>query len=263
MVLLNIIMIVIENWICIVVLIGRYAHGSFSDSDISISDWEMRQMKQLEKKLNLILNSPVESQFGETQKLDVAKRRPLKSKLIEGFFGDHRRPTARNNKKSLTLHHNENTNFVKNPSKMVFGTEKECESVNDGRPCVCLMTDFLDSVCQHLEESAIKPMDENMTMAFECPSYKPVSAAFVISPDSTTSEVTKSAAVVVEKMNVQIFKKKAKINYRGIKDTVVTATWKRVNFDNIINYQIEKPKNGRYRIIIKKNMYIELYSIKY
>lgn len=249
MVLLNALVLVVESWICLAMPIGRYAHGPFTDIDGSISDWEMRQMGQLNRKLNAILGLP-----DETQKVDVANKRSLKSKLIKGFFGDHGRPAGNNSRKSLTVRRNESTDYVKKPDRTVFGVESECESANYGRPCVCLMADFLDSVCQQLEESATKPTDKNMVTVFECPSYKPVTAAFVIYPDLATSAVTKSAAAVVEKSDVQVFKNKAKKNKHDVKETAVTATWRRVDFDNVINYQDENPKTGRYTVILLRNI---------
>lgn len=135
----------------------------------------------------------------------------------------------------------------------IFNAENDCMSANNGRPCVCYMTDFLDSLNRRLDETA----DENDTtvavVSFACPSYKVVPSAFVVSPSPvvvTTAVTTAVTAAVTATtladeattvfLSVQSSKETDK--YETGTDTV--PVWKEVDFDYVLNYRLEKSKDG-------------------
>lgn len=236
MVLLVAFVIIFQFWTFLTASIGRCASGLPIHCDGGgLSDAEI--IKQLDRGMNAILSSSAGSLSGDAQKVvDAAKRRSLKSKMIEGFFGNYHSRSADNNKNKSSQEYYENVTVkrVENPDRTNFAAENECESVNHGRPCVCSMADFLDSICQQMDESA--------TVFGECASYKPVMAAFIFSPDA--SPKVNLPTTVAEK-SVRIFKKNVKGNNHGTNETAIAVAWKPINFDNIINYRVEKPKDGR------------------
>lgn len=184
-------------------------------------------------------------------------------KSIEGFFGRHRQ--GQNSKKMQTNGHRRNqtkynssireteknetevledpiTVTANNPTKTVFGTENECVSANDGRPCVCYMADFMDLVCRRLDEEVVNPNDDNTDKMFACPSYKVVPTEFVISSSMATVKVPMTSATTMAHVLGQCTEE-----YNFDK---VGPAWKQVDFNKIINYQLEKPKDGKITIMI-------------
>lgn len=72
---------------------------------------------------------------------------------------------------------------VVNPEQMVFDEERECVAANDGRPCVCRMTDLLErSVAAAAEATA-----DDGRVTVTCPSYRTVPATFIVDSMATDS----------------------------------------------------------------------------
>jgi len=91
--------------------------------------------------------------------------------IVNGIFGtrDRRRPEY---KKTSVTGHRHVTNRPKDEQnatvndgvptattaissdRVVFGIEDECVSANNGRPCMCHMTDFLKSIRKRLDKTA-------------------------------------------------------------------------------------------------------------
>ncbi|VVC27685.1 Tyrosine-protein kinase ephrin type A/B receptor-like [Cinara cedri] len=97
----------------------------------------------------------------------------------------------------------------------VFGDEQECESANDGRPCLCYTPDFFDSVGRLLDEA---------TATFACRSYKAVASVFVVSPSSRAGTTT----AVVSAQSPE-----------GTDETATGEAWNEVDFDRVANYRLE------------------------
>jgi len=121
----------------------------------------------------------------------------------------------------------------------IFGTENECVSANNGRLCVCYMTDFLDSIAERLDETAA----ENQTVvatAFRCPSYKSVSASFVVSltVDTTITPIDKTT------MTVNVLGQNVLTNDIDNRTADVTVR-REVDFNYVVNYELETSKNSK------------------
>ncbi|CAI6363056.1 unnamed protein product [Macrosiphum euphorbiae] len=142
-------------------------------------------------------------------------------------------------------------------ARILFGTENECVSTNPGRACVCYMTDFLDLICQRLDEAAVSgDDDEDETAALRCRSFKPVPEAFVIYPGTAaggdvTSTDTADAAVVPthDSADVMVERNDGKRGGRGrggVGDKkAVAPTGKEIDFDKVVSYQLEKSSDGK------------------
>jgi len=136
-------------------------------------------------------------------------------------------------------------------ARILFGTEDECVSTNPGRACVCYMTDYLDLICQRLDEAAVGGDDDDDEMApLRCRSFKPVPGAFVIYPttaatgDGTSTATTDSADVRVERNGG----KRGGRGRGGVSDekaVVAAPIRKEIDFDNVVNYQLEKSSDGK------------------
>jgi len=121
------------------------------------------------------------------------------------------------------------------------------------------MTDFLDLICQHLDEAAVAgDDDEDETAALQCRSFKPVPAAFVIYPGTAaggdgTNMATTDAAVVTahDSADVMVERNGGKSGGRGRggvgdeKAVVTTPMGKEIDFDKVVSYQLEKSTDGK------------------
>lgn len=225
---------------------------------------------------------------------------PWRSQLSGGFFSPHRRPLNKTDKKPVARRRvthlpkdiaagldgaekpknvasddyidvrSPNTQSVKSTAvtrigKIVFGTEDECVSANQGRACVCYMTDFLDLVGQHLIEAAAADNDRDGSdeaAALSCRSFKPVPAAFVVYPATMADGVETTAAATANattngpanvSADVMVERNGGKSGGRGRSGVgddekkVVAATpmWKELEFDNVINYRLKKSSDGK------------------
>lgn len=101
----------------------------------------------------------------------------------------------------------------------VFDVESACVSANDGRPCVCYMADFLDSIGERSEDDAVAAL-------FRCSSYKPVPVAFFV----------RSTAVAGDSTGQKV---SASDGAGG------STTRMEIDFDYVVDYQLETSKNGR------------------
>ncbi|VVC32942.1 Tyrosine-protein kinase ephrin type A/B receptor-like [Cinara cedri] len=120
--------------------------------------------------------------------------------------------------------------------RKVFGDENDCVSASDGRPCVCYMTDFLDSVGQLLDEAKLVRDDTAAAVAaFACPSYKTVPPAFVVYPWPPPSTAT------AVRLSGQISDRK---NKNETADVAAAPSRKKVDFDYVVNYRLEKSKDA-------------------
>lgn len=142
-------------------------------------------------------------------------------------------------------------------ARILFGTENECVSTYPGQACVCYMTDYLDLICQRLDEAAVGGDDDDDEMAsLRCRSFKPVPGAFVIYPTTAgdeTSTATTDAAVVraQDSVDVRVERNGGKSGGRGRggvsdeKAVVAAPVWREIDFDNVVNYQLEKSSDGK------------------
>lgn len=121
----------------------------------------------------------------------------------------------------------------------VFNAEDTCVTANHGRPCVCYMTDFLDSLSQRLVDDAAA---DDRAPAVQCATYKGVPAAFIVSSaaDAAAADnVTAAAANVrASRLTVQ--------NSGGDENEEITAlVRKEVDFDWVVNYHLQASNDGR------------------
>ncbi|XP_022182330.1 uncharacterized protein LOC111042121 isoform X2 [Myzus persicae] len=149
-------------------------------------------------------------------------------------------------------------------ARMLFGTENECVSTNPGRACVCYMTDFLDLICQRLNEAATAGDVDNddETVALPCPSFKPVPVAFVIYPSTATDgggtntastdaavvRVEHSADVIIERRNGSKRRGRGRGGGGDEKAVAPAPVWKEIDFDNVVNYRLEKSSDDHYAV---------------
>ncbi|CAH1736758.1 unnamed protein product [Aphis gossypii] len=151
-------------------------------------------------------------------------------------------------------------------ARILFSTEDECVSANKGRACVCFMTDFLDLIVQRLDETVDDEDDAAAAVPLNCHSFKSVPTAFLVYPvaaagglSGTTASTmaavpaTVSADVVVERnggksgggrgrggVGVHVEKKAA--------DVPAVPSWKEVDFDDVVNYRLEKSSDDHYAV---------------
>ncbi|VVC30856.1 Immunoglobulin-like domain,Tyrosine-protein kinase ephrin type A/B receptor-like,Immunoglobulin-like [Cinara cedri] len=182
------------------------------------------------------------------------------SELIDGFFHVDRRPsdkTQRGGRHRTTVGPNNATRGGKNVDRSdprtataattaatpgpgqnrLFGNENECVSASDGRPCVCYTTDFLDSVTGLLLDEMTLVQDDTAAAVatFACPTYKAVPPAFVVSPPRPPETVETTAAALVPERS-------------GDGNETAAPARKEVDFDYVVNYLLDKPKNDRLRV---------------
>lgn len=121
----------------------------------------------------------------------------------------------------------------------VFDTKDECVLANNGRPCVCYMTEFLESIGKRLNKTSADDQT-SMVTAFRCPFYKQVPAWFVVFPTVNTTETsidnTTTAVNILEQRN---------LTNNGENRTADVPVRKEVDFDYVVNYQLETPKDGK------------------
>ncbi|XP_025190793.1 uncharacterized protein LOC112591252 [Melanaphis sacchari] len=143
-------------------------------------------------------------------------------------------------------------------ARILFGTEDECVSANQGRACVCYMTDFLDLVGQRLDEAD----DDDSTAALSCRSFKPVPTVFVVYPataadgDGTTAAAATNAASAPPNVSADVMvgrnggKSGGGRNRSGVGDGDQKAapTWKEVDFDDVVNYRLNKSSDDYYAV---------------
>ncbi|XP_029346458.1 uncharacterized protein LOC115034267 [Acyrthosiphon pisum] len=143
-------------------------------------------------------------------------------------------------------------------ARILFGTENECVSTNPGRACVCYMTDFLDLICQSLDEAVVAgDDDEDETAALRCRSFKPVPAAFVIFPGTVAGGDGTSTATTVpalDSADVMVERNGGKRGGRGRggvgdeKAVVAAPVGREIDFDKIVSYQLEKSSDDHYAV---------------
>ncbi|CAH1736626.1 unnamed protein product [Aphis gossypii] len=228
---------------------------------------------------------------------------PWQSQLSGGFFSPHRRPVNGIDKKPVArrrvTHRPKDiaadrdgaekpknvtsndyidvgspyTQSVKSTAvtrigRIVFGTEDECVSANQGRACVCYMTDFLDLVGQRLNEVAAAENGgdgNDEAAALSCRSFKPVPTAFVLYPTTAADGVETTATATVNSTttgpanfsaDVMVERNGGKSGGRDRsgagdddkKAVAATPVWKEVDFDNVINYRLEKSSDDHYAV---------------
>lgn len=120
----------------------------------------------------------------------------------------------------------------------VFGTEDVCVSANNGRLCMCYMTDFLNSIGKRLDEMAAEDQTAVAT-AFRCQSYKPVPASFfVFSTANTTITLFNETTTTVNSLGQNVLTNDT--NNR----TADVPVPREVDFNQVINYELETSKDG-------------------
>jgi len=122
--------------------------------------------------------------------------------------------------------------------RAVFSTEDACVSVNNGRTCMCYMTDFLNWIGKRLDEMAAEDQTTVAT-AFRCPSYKPVPTSFAFFPiaNTTVTPINKTTKTV------NILRQNNLTNDIDNKTADVPAL-KEVDFNYVVNYELETSKDG-------------------
>jgi len=244
-----------------------YGYGS-ADNDRS-------DLRYLQQQVNNIMAVSSISRPAVRHTLDaVPKATTSRSRLSAGFFKQRRpnvidknhaarrRVTHRpkdvtigaDNLKNVTSHGGGPKSTA--AARILFDTENECVSTYPGRACVCYMTDFLDLICQRLDESAVAgDDDEDETVALRCRSFKPVPGAFVIYPGIAASgEATSTATTDAarDSADVMVERNGGKSGGRGRggigheKVVVAAPVWREIDFDNVINYQLEKSSDGKH-----------------
>lgn len=108
--------------------------------------------------------------------------------------------------------------------RVKFTTESECASANGGRPCVCLVADFLARLR--------RTDDETAAAEYECPSYVAAPKAFVASPAAAAAVQTTSGESGAVSKN----------------DTAAAAR-KPVDFDHVVHYSLDRSKDGASNVI--------------
>lgn len=163
---------------------------------------------------------------------------------------------------------------ITSATRLLFVDEQECVSANGGRACVCFMTDFLDLVGQRLDEAV--DGDDDGTVEFRCQSFKAVPVAFNLYPPPVTvvgmtvsaTADTRNPGVLVERngdrSGTRALSRASRarscghgtrtssrasrvLGHRSGDDdkSVTTVSWKEVDFDDVVNYRLEKPKDGK------------------
>jgi len=176
--------------------------------------------------------------------------------ITNGFFDTRDRRHPKNKKIPVTTRHHV-TNRPKDEKnatvsvgvptattaisshRAVFETEDKCVSANNGRPCMCYMTDFLNSIGKRLDEATA---DDQTSVAttFRCPSYKPVPTSFVVFPTANTTTTPIDGTIIAVNVLVQNHSTNASEN-----GTADVPERREVNFDHVVNYQLETSKDGR------------------
>lgn len=148
----------------------------------------------------------------------------------------------------------ETTMTTIDPKQILFDEEHECVSVNDGRPCLCSMTDFLERLSTTEDVSS-----------FKCKSYKAVPLAFVIVPrpmdnggndndddddddsdDDYDGHNTNTAAATAHVVAEQRSPNENGVGNDNVRAFSEGLKRKPVNFDEVINYHLDqKSKNGK------------------
>lgn len=181
-------------------------------------------------------------------------KRLRSSRLLDGLFvakNDYRGRERNKNKTTRRLRVHVTADRVKDASAdvngirsatsaasppaewTVFDTENECVSTNNGRPCVCYTTDFLDKIDERwLDETAVH--NRMATPAFRwCRSYKPVPASFSVSPTAANAVVPSITTVAA--VNVSEEEDSASDGGNGTVAAVPART--EVDFDYVVNYR--------------------------
>lgn len=262
-------MFFVECSVRLAALVGRQGRVMCFDGGGSDSSSYSEVIHQLDKQLLKKKTSPDwltgRSAVVGVPTADETPDASLLWKSIEGFFRGHYQ--SRNNKKSPAHERRNRTRYYSNlgesdenetevirdpiatttdnPNKKVFGAENECVLANDGRSCVCFMTDFLDLVCRRLDEEVVNPMyDDNAEKMFLCPSYKVVPTVFVI---SSSMAVTVNVVETITATAVHVLGQCAEeFDFNSVE-----PTWKQVDFNEVINYQLEKPKDGKFTAMVR------------
>ncbi|KAF0723256.1 Ig-like domain-containing protein [Aphis craccivora] len=147
-------------------------------------------------------------------------------------------------------------------ARTLFSTEEECVSANKGRDCVCDMTDFLDLIVQRLDETVDDEDESAAVGALNCHSFKSVPTVFFVYPttaaddlDGTTAataaavSATVSADLVVERNGGQSggghFRGAGVHVEKKTADMPAAPSWKEVDFDDIVNYRLEKSSDSK------------------
>lgn len=261
---------------------GRTWYGSDGYGDES----DLDAIKQLNSRLNVILGSDWLESAGKSKNAR-ATNHTARSKLTDGFFSAHHNRAGGNRRIKEESGRNSTavsvtdvfgdlvtttaaTPAVDHPERTVFTAEKECESANGGRPCVCYMTDFLDSACQQFDQAAIEPVDDSTATVFACPSFKVVPSAFVVTPASldvisatfyVTSAADQALPTTISTADHALRVASYGVRHRDNRSAVTPVAWKQIDFNDVIKYQLDKINDGRYhpclyRIQLKININI-------
>jgi len=274
-------------------------HDSLFDHNSSAED--QSDFMYLQQQLNeLMAGSSTDRPTVRCTVAAAPKAVPWRSQLSGGFFSPHRHPLNAIDKKPVARRRvthrpkdivagrdgaekpknvtsydyidvgSPNTQSAKSTAvtrigRIVFGTEDECVSANQGRACVCYMTDFLDLVGQRLNEAAAADDDgdgSDEVVALNCRSFKPVPAAFVIYAATIADGIEMTAAATANatttgpanfSADVMVERNGGKSGGRGRsgvgddekKAMATTTAWKEVDFDNVINYRLKKSSDGK------------------
>lgn len=262
----------IKCWIGLAAVVGQVLR-SVADGN----DYET--VKQLDSQIKSIISDrswwPADSNRGgddARKEYSNAKDSRL-SKLMDGLFDTNHRPAGKSKsspssrRRHVTIRPKDATvedgntaattndqgdqrttttaSRVETPGgPTVFGAENDCLSANNGRPCVCHMIDFLDSVSQRLDEEVMAEDDTTAAVeSFACPSYKVVPSAFIVSPSPAITPVTATDETATVLALVQSSKE---IN-KNETVTAATPAWKEVDFDYVVNYRLDNSKDGELR----------------
>lgn len=182
--------------------------------------------------------------------------------FFEGLFNANRRRRVSVRPDSGTAAPGNNEQRATAPAASgptVFAGEPECVLANNGRPCVCYTTDFLDSVSSLLDEQVSQDMSAAAVAMFACQSYTVVASQFVVSPSPPPSPPPPSPTTGTSKTGTSktgtsktavLFSDRSSAagetkNDKTANDTAVTAAARReVDFNSVVNYQLEKSKDG-------------------
>lgn len=118
------------------------------------------------------------------------------------------------------------TSTTVTPKQTAFSTENQCVAANNGRPCVCIMADFLKLVGRWLDDvpaTAASDDDTAAVAALKCHSYK-------VLPESFNVTSVGDSVLVDDHPQQQI--------------TDVLQGME-VDLGQVINYRLEKSENGK------------------
>lgn len=267
----------IECWIGLAAVVGQVLRSVADGNDYETA-------KQLDSQIKSIISDcswwpPDSNRGGNGARKEYSNAKDSRlSKMMDGLFDTNHRPTGKSKsspssrRRHVTIRPKDATGEDGNTAATandqddpqtttvatatgvdtpggptIFGAENDCLSANNGRPCVCHMIDFLDSVSQRLDEEVGAEDDTTASVeSFACSSYKVVPSAFIVSPSPVITPVT----VTDETTTVLALVQSSKGMNKNETVTAAAPEWKEVDFDYVVNYQLNKSKDGEiYRCI--------------